>query len=185
MPSRITGKPPLYLIDGYALIYRFYFAFVNRPLRNREGRNISALVGFARTVVSLLYEGAPLADKTGTLLDTLQKPLRLAVVFDSRTPTFRHKKYPEYKAHRQKAPEDLHDQVPLIEEFLTTLGVPFFRVEGYEADDIIATLARKCTAENRSCYIFSGDKDLLQLVGAGTYEVRPSKADASGGNSPY
>ncbi|MDR0722572.1 MAG: DNA polymerase I [Treponema sp.] len=185
MPSRITGKPPLYLIDGYALIYRFYFAFVNRPLRNREGQNISALVGFARTLVSLLYEGALGADKTGALLDTLQKPLRLAVVFDSRTPTFRHKKYPEYKVHRQKAPEDLHDQVPLIEEFLTTLRVPFFRAEGYEADDIIATLARKCAAENRACYIFSGDKDLLQLVGGGIYEVRPSKASTSGGNSPY
>ncbi|MDR0629009.1 MAG: DNA polymerase I [Treponema sp.] len=185
MPAHITGKPPLYLIDGYALIYRFYFAFVNRPLRNREGRNISALVGFARTLVGLLYEGAPGADKTGVLLDTLQKPLRLAVVFDSRTPTFRHKKYPEYKAHRQKAPEDLHDQVPLIEEFLATLGVPLFRAEGYEADDIIATLARKCATENRYCYIFSGDKDLLQLVGGGIYEVRPSKAGASGGNSPY
>jgi DNA polymerase-1 len=185
MPSNITSKPPLYLIDGYALIYRFYFAFGNRPLRNRAGRNISALVGFARTLVSLLYEGAPGADKTGTLLDTLQKPLRLAVAFDSRTPTFRHKKYPEYKAHRQEAPEDLHDQVPLIEEFLITLGVPLFRVEGYEADDIIATLARRCVAENRYCYILSGDKDLLQLVGTSIYELRPSKASVSGGNSPY
>ncbi|MDR3116033.1 MAG: DNA polymerase I [Treponema sp.] len=181
MPSNSTDKPPLYLIDAYGLIYRFYFAFINRPLRNREGRNISALVGFARTVVSLLYEGAPGADKTGTL----KKPLCLAVAFDSRTPTFRHKKYPEYKAHRQKTPEDLHDQVPLIEEFLGALGIPFFRAEGYEADDIIATLARKCTAENRYCYILSGDKDLLQLVGKGIYAVQPLKAGTSGGNSPY
>ncbi|MDR2797766.1 MAG: DNA polymerase I [Treponema sp.] len=183
MPSRITGKPPLYLIDGYAFIYRFYFALVNRPLRNREGRNISALAGFARTLVSLLYEGAPGVgvDKTGIL----QKPLRLAVVFDSRTPTFRHKQYPEYKAHRQAAPEDLHDQVPLIEEFLTVLGVPLFRAEGYEADDIIATLARRCAAENRYCYILSGDKDLLQLVSKGIYELRPSKVNTFGGSSPY
>ncbi|MDR2633324.1 MAG: DNA polymerase I [Treponema sp.] len=180
MPSKIAPKPPVYLIDAYGLIYRFYFALVNRPLRNREGRNISALVGFARTVVSLLYEGAPVADTSGTLLDTLQKPRYLAVVFDSRTPTFRHKMYPEYKANRQKAPEDLHDQVPLIEAFLSSLRVPLFRVEGYEADDIIATLAHTCAAEKRSCYILSGDKDLLQLVGNGIYALRPS-----GGNSPY
>ncbi|MDR2393212.1 MAG: DNA polymerase I [Treponema sp.] len=186
MLPKIAPKPPVYLIDAYGFIYRFYFAFINRPLRNREGRNISVLVSFARTLVSLLYEGAPVADTTGTLLDTLQKPLRLAVVFDARTPTFRHKLYPEYKANRQKTPEDLHDQVPLIEEFLTSLRVPLFRVEGYEADDIIATLARKCAAENRSCYILSKDKDLLQLVGNGIYELRPSKTSTgSRGNSLY
>ncbi|MDR2397678.1 MAG: DNA polymerase I [Spirochaetaceae bacterium] len=184
MPSSNT-KPPLYLIDAYGFIYRFYFAFASRPLRNREGRNISVLVAFARTMVSLLDEGAPGADETGALLSTLQKPRRLAVVFDSRTPTFRHKKYPEYKAHRQKTPEDLHEQVPLIEEFLAALGVPCFRADGYEADDIIATLARKCTEENRCCYILSADKDLLQLVGKGIYALQPAKGSAAGTKSSY
>jgi DNA polymerase-1 len=178
-------KAPLYLIDAYGLIYRFYFAFVNRPLCNPAGRNISALVGFARTLVSLLHDGAPVADETGMFLESLKKPRCLAVAFDSRTPTFRHKMYPEYKATRQKAPEDLHEQVPLIEEFLVCLGIPAFRVEGYEADDIIATLARKCADENRHCYILSGDKDLLQLVGQGIYELQPAKTNSTAGKIPY
>jgi DNA polymerase-1 len=167
--------PPLYLIDAYALIYRSYFAFLTRPLRNSSGKNVSALFGFARTVVSLLEEGAPLADSNGRLLSNPEKPLRLAAVFDPRTPTFRHDMYPDYKATRQKAPDDLHEQVPLVEEFLNALGVKCLIVEGFEADDIIAALAEKCRSENRQCYILSSDKDLLQLVGGGIYELRPSK----------
>ncbi|MDR2102658.1 MAG: DNA polymerase I, partial [Treponema sp.] len=171
------GSPaPLYLIDAYGLIYRSYFAFLSRPLRNSLGRNVSALFGFARTLVSLLDEGAPGADREGAFLEKPQKPRCLAAIFDSQGPTFRHKMYPEYKATRQKAPEDLHAQVPLVEETLNALGVPMLRVDGYEADDIIATLARKCQGENRQCYILSSDKDLLQLVGQGTYELRPLKS---------
>ena len=112
------SKEPLYLIDAYGLIYRSYFAFLNHPLRNPAGKNVSALFGFARTLVTLLNTGAPAADSQGAVLPQPQKPLRLAAVFDSRTPTFRHKMYPEYKATRQKAPEDLHEQIPLVEEFL-------------------------------------------------------------------
>ncbi|MFP3089517.1 DNA polymerase I [Treponema sp. TIM-1] len=167
---------PLYLIDAYGLIYRSYFAFISRPLRNAQGKNISALFGFARTLISLLDEGAPAADAAGKPLAGPQRPRRLGVVFDSPVPTFRHEKYPAYKATRQKAPEDLHAQVPLVEEALRALGVPVLRADGYEADDIIATLARHCQAENRQCYILSSDKDLLQLVGNGTYELRPLKA---------
>ncbi|MDR2404346.1 MAG: DNA polymerase I [Spirochaetaceae bacterium] len=183
--------PPLYLIDAYGLIYRSYFAFLSRPLRNTGGRNVSALFGFVRTLVSLIDEGAPAADTDGTVLPEFRRPRRLAVVFDSRTPTFRHKKYPEYKATRQKAPEDLHSQVPLVEEVLRALKIPMLQAEGYEADDIIATLARRCQGEDRSCYILSSDKDLLQLVGKGTYELRPVKSrpsDAGGGTGgglPY
>jgi DNA polymerase-1 len=168
-------KAPLYLIDSYGLIYRSYFAFLTHPLRNLKGQNVSALFGYARTLVSLIDEGAPAADDGGGRAKTPRKPLRLAAVFDSRTPTFRHKKYAEYKATRQKAPDDLHAQVPLVEEFLEALGVPAIRAEGYEADDIIATLAKKCRAEGRSCYIISSDKDLLQLVGNGTWELRPQR----------
>jgi DNA polymerase-1 len=165
----------LYLIDAYGLIYRSYFAFLSRPLRNSRGQNISALFGFARTLVSLLDEGVPGADGSGKVLSALQKPRRLAVVFDSPTPTFRHQRYPQYKATRQKAPEDLHAQVPLVEETLTALGVPVLRTDGYEADDIIATLAKRCRDQGRQCYILSSDKDLLQLVGEGTYQLRPIK----------
>jgi DNA polymerase I len=175
--------PPLYLIDAYGLIYRSYFAFLTNPLRNSSGKNVSALFGFSRTVVSLLEDGAPLADKEGKLKNKLEKPLRLAAVFDSRTPTFRHQMYPEYKANRQKAPDDLHEQVPLVEEFLSELGIKSIKIDGFEADDIIAALAEKCRSEKRQCYILSSDKDLLQLVGDGIYELRPSKINRSGGNS--
>jgi DNA polymerase-1 len=166
--------PPLYLIDAYGLIYRSYFAFLTHPLRNSGGKNISALFGFTRTLVSLLDEGAPAAGG-GT-----EKPLVLAAVLDSRTPTFRHKMYSEYKATRQKAPADLHEQVPLVEEVLDALGVKVLRAEGYEADDIIATLVRRCGEEGRQCYILSSDKDLLQLVGENVYELRPLKQGAAG-----
>jgi DNA polymerase-1 len=136
---------------------------------------VSALFGFARTLISLLDEGAPAADAGGKMLDNPRRPLRLAAVFDSPTPTFRHQRYSEYKATRQKAPEDLHAQVPLVEEALRALGVPVLRMDGYEADDIIATLARACQAQGRACYILSSDKDLLQLVGKETYVLRPLK----------
>ncbi|MDR1970937.1 MAG: DNA polymerase I, partial [Treponema sp.] len=176
--------PPLYLIDAYGLIYRSYFAFLSHPLRNNMGRNISALFGFARTLVSLIDEGAPEFGPDGAISDSLRRPLRLAAVFDSRTPTFRHKMYDAYKATRQKAPEDLHEQVPLVEEVLAALGVPCLRLDGYEADDIIATLALKCRAEKRQCYILSSDKDLLQLVGEGTFELRPVKNAKTLGSAP-
>ena len=189
-------KEPLYLIDAYGLIYRFYFAHMNRPLMNPAGKNVSALFGFARTLVTLLDTGAPAANADGKPEETsptklaaqkLIKPQRLAAVFDSLTPTFRHKMYPEYKATRQKAPEDLHSQVPLVREFLSALGIPSLMVDGYEADDIIATLAQKCQAEGRQCYILSSDKDLLQLVGNGTWELRPAKTARPEGDGglPY
>jgi DNA polymerase-1 len=163
-------RNPLYLIDAYGLIYRSYFAFMTFPLKNNAGKNVSALFGFARTVISLLNDGAP-AGKYKK-----ETPKLLAAVFDSRTPTFRHKMYGEYKATRQKAPDDLHAQVPLVEEFLAALNIPCLRADGFEADDIIASLAKKCQEEKRQCYILSSDKDLLQLVGKGTFELRPSKS---------
>ncbi|MCL1837187.1 MAG: DNA polymerase I [Treponema sp.] len=180
MPDK---NPPLYLIDAYGLIYRSYFAFMNSPLRNSAGKNVSALFGFSRTVISLLIDGAPLANADGAPGEK-KIPKLLAAVFDSRTPTFRHQMFSEYKANRQKAPDELHEQVPLVEEFLAALNVPSLRVDGFEADDIIATLAEKCKAEKRQCYILSSDKDLLQLVGGGVYELRPAKrGQAEGGQA--
>jgi DNA polymerase-1 len=110
---------------------------------------------------------------------SFESPRLLAAIFDSRTPTFRHKMYSEYKATRQKAPDDLHAQVPLVEEFLAALNVQALRADGYEADDIIATLAEQCRREKRQCYIISSDKDLLQLVGDGVYVLRPVKTTRS------
>jgi DNA polymerase-1 len=151
---------PLYLVDGYSLIYRAYFAFIRRPLTNSRGQNTSAVFGFFSSLFQLLK---------------LREPSFLAVVMDSRTPTFRHEKYPEYKANREKAPRDLHDQVPVIEQILGALGIRCIRRDGFEADDLIATLAARSREEGRECYILSGDKDLLQLVGGGVYVIHPPK----------
>ena len=181
-------KEPLFLIDAYGLIYRSYFAFLSRPLINPAGKNVSALFGFARTLVTLLDEGAPEAPDTDEIKKpnmVFKIPRRLAVIFDSLTPTFRHKMYPEYKATRQKTPEDLHAQVPMVEEVLDALGIPYLRADGFEADDIIATLAGMCKTEGRQCYILSSDKDLLQLVGNGVWELRPYKAVIDQKGLPY
>ena len=153
-------KAALYLIDGYSLIYRSYFAFIRRPLTDADGRNTSAIFGFFRSLLQLLR---------------LRQPRALAVVMDSRTPTVRHERYAPYKANREKTPEELHAQVPDIEEMLAALGIACLRLDGYEADDLIATLARRCREERRECFVLSGDKDILQLVGGGVAVIVPPK----------
>jgi DNA polymerase-1 len=153
-------KSALYLLDGYGLIYRSYFAFIRNPLKNPQGRNSSAVFGFFRALLSLLGE---------------RKPEYFAVVLDSRGPTFRHEMYPDYKATRQKTPEDLHQQIPVIEEIAEAFGFPMIRVDGVEADDIMATLARLCKEEGRPCYIVSGDKDMLQAVDGPVKVLKPDK----------
>lgn len=150
----------IYILDSYGLIYRSYYAFINRPLINDKGQNVSAIYGFFRNLLSLFRT---------------DKPHCIVAAFDSRTPTFRHEMYSDYKATRQKTPEDLHAQIPMIEEILNTLGVPVLRCDGYEADDIIATIAARCTAEKRGCRILSGDKDLMQLVNDTTLIMKPDK----------
>jgi DNA polymerase-1 len=179
----MSEPAPLVVIDAYGLIYRSYFAFLSHPLRNSQGRNVSVLVGFARTLLSLLDEEGGALASAG--VSAVPGRLCLAAAFDSRLPTFRHKFYPAYKANREKAPEDLHDQVPLVEELLEALGIKSLRVDGYEADDIIATLAGMCRNGKRRCYILSSDKDLLQLVGDGTWELRPRKSTAPAAGPAY
>ncbi len=152
----------LYLLDGYSLIYRSYFAMIRRPLRNPQGQNSSAIFGFFRSLYSFLDQ---------------YEPKQLVVVLDSIGPTFRHEQFEEYKATRDKTPEELTAQIPVIEEIIDVLGVPKHRAEGFEADDVIATLAERCRSEGRPCYILSGDKDLLQLVGG---PVRMLKPEGSG-----
>ncbi len=152
-------KRPLYLLDSYAIIYRSYFAFMSRPLRDPQGRNVSAVYGFFRFLFSLFDS---------------RNPGAFAAVFDSVGKTFRHEMYHEYKANRQKTPDDLHAEVPMVEELLDLLKVPRIRCEGYEADDVMATLAERCRAENRECWIVTGDKDLLQLVGGPVKALKPN-----------
>lgn len=156
------SQDTFYLLDSYGLIYRSYFAFVNHPLTNRAGENVSALYGFFRSLASIL---------------SMYKPEYFLAAFDSRTPTFRHIWYPEYKATREKTPEDLHAQIPHIEKILNTLGIPCLRKDGFEADDIIATLARRAAQEKRQCVIISVDKDLMQLVGEFVSVLKPDKEE--------
>jgi DNA polymerase-1 len=155
-------KDALYLLDGYSLIYRSYFAFINRPLLNSSGFNTSAVFGFFRSLTSMFET---------------YNPKLFGVILDSSVPTFRHEMYPEYKANREKAPDDLHAQVPVIQEVLKAMNIKSVRMDGYEADDIMAYFARKCAEEGRPCYIITGDKDLLQLVGNGIKIMRPDKGD--------
>lgn len=153
-------KKAVYILDAYGLIYRSYFAFISKPLTNQDGKNVSAIFGFFRNLLALFRD---------------YSPERFVAAFDSRTPTFRHEIYPEYKATRQKTPEDLHEQVPIIEELLTALGIQTLRQDGFEADDIIASVAERCRAEDRPCVIISGDKDLMQLVGGSVTILKPGK----------
>lgn len=151
----------IYILDSYGLIYRCYFAFISRPLTNSRGENISALFGFFRNLHAVF---------------THYRPRCIAAAFDSRTPTFRHEMYDEYKATRAKTPDDLHAQIPWIEDILASLGIPILQCDGYEADDIIATVAAKAAASGRTCRILSGDKDLMQLVNGTTQILKPDTA---------
>jgi len=150
----------LYLLDGYGLIYRAYFAFIHRPLTDRDGNNVSAVHGFFRSLLALKREYQ--ADK-------------IAVAMDPSGPTFRHESYPEYKANRDPAPEDLHAQVPLIRDILKLMGIPVFLVERYEADDVMGSIAEICRKQGRSCSLVSADKDLMQLVDENIHLLRPEK----------
>jgi DNA polymerase-1 len=154
----------LYVLDGYSLIYRSYFAFIRNPLRDSKGNNTSAIFGFFRSLFTILSE---------------RNPDYFVIAQDSMTPTFRHEKYPDYKITREKTPPDLHAQIEPIEEILELLAIPMIRVNGYEADDIIAALAARCRKAKQHCYIISGDKDLLQLAGDGVQILKPDKSGFS------
>lgn len=136
------------IIDGYGLIYRTYFALSRNPLTNSSGQNVGAVNGFFNTLHVLLKRGYK----------------NIFCAMDSRTKTFRHEIYSEYKAQRSKTPPDLYTQVDIIEEVLNALGIPIFRCDGYEADDIIATSARVCKENKIALDILTQDKDLQQLV---------------------
>ena len=150
----------LYIVDGYSLIYRSYFAFLTRPLTDGEGKNVSAYFGFFNTIFMLLREYH---------FDYF------IIALDSHAPTFRHKMYPEYKANRDAAPEELHEQVPRIVETLKKMNIPYMAKEGFEADDLIATLTENATRLGIDSVMVTGDKDLLQLVNEHVKALRPPK----------
>jgi len=139
----------LFLIDGSALMYRAHFAFLRNPLVNSRGEITSAIFGFLNTLISLIEK---------------EQPTHLAIVFDTAEPTFRHKQYTEYKATRQKMPEELVDQLGRLDQVLAATGLKILALPGWEADDVIGTLSKRAEAEGYLVYMVTGDKDYQQLV---------------------
>ena len=139
----------LFLLDAYALIYRSYYAFIKNPRINSKGQNTSAIIGFLNTLNEVIEK---------------EQPTHLGVAFDPHGPTFRSEAFPAYKAQREATPEDIRTAVPIIKDILKAYRIPILQADGYEADDVIGTLAKKADAMGIDCYMLTPDKDYGQLV---------------------
>ena len=148
----------LFLLDAYALIYRAYYAFIKNPRINSKGLNTSAVMGFVNTLQEVL---------------TKEQPTHLGVAFDPHGPTFRSEAYPAYKAQREATPEDIKQSVPIIKNILRAWNIPILEVEGFEADDVIGTLATKAGEQGIQTYMLTPDKDYGQLVTDHVFIYRP------------
>ena len=148
----------MFLLDAYALIYRAYYAFIKNPRINSKGLNTSAIMGFVNTLNEVM---------------TKENPTHLGVAFDPSGPTFRHIEFPEYKAQREACPEDIKTAVPIIKKILEAYRIPVLEVEGFEADDVIGTLATKAGMSGIETYMLTPDKDYGQLVGNNVFMYRP------------
>ena len=147
----------LFLIDAYALIYRSYYAFIKNPRINSKGLNTSAILGFANTLHEIISK---------------EKPTHLGVAFDHGK-TFRDEAFPQYKAQREETPEDIRASVPIIREMIAAMGIPALQADGFEADDVIGTLATKAGQAGIETYMLTPDKDYGQLVAPGVFMFRP------------
>lgn len=148
----------LFLLDAYALVYRAYYALIRAPRVTSTGFNTSAIFGFANTLQELLKS---------------QQPTHIAVCFDPHGPTFRHEAYPDYKAQRDKQPEDITKSIPIIKDIIAAYGIETVEVPGYEADDVIGTLSRRAEAEGFVTYMMTPDKDYGQLVTDRVFMYKP------------
>ncbi len=155
----------LFLLDAYALIYRSYFAFIRNPRFNSKGLNTSAMLGVTNTIVQLLEK---------------EDPNFVGVVFDVSAPTFRHEMFPEYKANREAMPEDLRKSIPYIRKIIEAFNIPIIELAGFEADDVIGTLAKKAEKKGFTTYMMTPDKDYAQLVSENIFMFKPAK----GGEDP-
>ncbi len=159
MPDNNTKK--LFLLDAYALIFRSYYAFIKNPRITSKGLNTSAIFGFLLTLEEVLQK---------------QKPSHIAVVFDTPTPTFRHEMFKDYKANRDETPEDIKKAVPYIKKIIEAYNIPVIDCPGFEADDVIGTLARKASQKGFTTYMMTPDKDFAQLVTENTVMFKPSRS---------
>lgn len=148
----------LFLIDAYALIYRSYYALIKNPRINSKGMNTSAIMGFVNAIEEVLKK---------------EQPTHLAIAFDPKGDTFRHEIFKEYKAQREETPEDIRMSVPIIKDIVKAYNIPILEVQGYEADDVIGTVAQIAAKENVKTYMMTPDKDYAQLVGQYTFIYRP------------
>ena len=151
----------LFLLDAYALIFRAYYAFIKNPRVTSKGLNTSAIFGFLLALEEVLRN---------------RRPTHIAVVFDHPTPTFRHEMYKEYKAHRDETPEDIRKAVPYIKRLIEAYKIPVIDFPGFEADDVIGTLARKASLQGYTTYMFTPDKDYAQLVSSNVFMLKPSRS---------
>lgn len=165
MTAHNNSDKRLFLLDAYALIYRSYFAFIKNPRFNSKGLNTSAMLGFVNILEQLLRE---------------QKPTHIAVVFDLNVPTFRHEMFEAYKANREVMPEDLQKSIPYIRKIIEAYHIPILEKAGFEADDVIGTLAKKAETMGYTTYMMTPDKDYAQLVSDNIFMYKPSR----GGEQP-
>ncbi len=149
----------LFLLDAYALIYRAHFAFAKNPRVSSKGLNTGPIFGFTNTLLEVIKK---------------EKPTHLAVCFDTKAPTFRHVEYTEYKANREEQPEDITLAVPYIKRLVHSMNLPCIELDGYEADDIIGTLAHKAPKEEFQVYMYTPDKDYGQLVTENVFLYKPA-----------
>ncbi|NTW33232.1 MAG: DNA polymerase I, partial [Bacteroidetes bacterium] len=156
----MSQQKKLFLLDAMALIYRAYFALNKNPRVNSKGLNTSAVLGFANTLFEVLKN---------------EKPSHIAVCFDSRQPTVRHDDFAAYKAHREAMPEDLSTSLPYIIELIEAFNIPIYALEGFEADDIIGTLAKKAEQHGFTTYMMTSDKDFGQLVSDNIFIYKPGR----------
>ena len=150
----------LFLIDGMAIIYRAYFAFIKNPRITSSGEDVSAIFGF----INSLYD-----------IQKKYNPTHIAVAFDRSEPTFRHEMFLDYKANREETPEAIRFAIPVIKEFLQAMSIPILEKAGFEADDIIGTLSRRAQKDGFETYMFTPDKDYAQLVDSNTYMLKPGR----------
>jgi len=160
MNSNPNDDKRLFLLDAYALIYRAYFAFSRNPLINSKGMNVSAISGFTSTLIDLIQK---------------EKPTHLAVVFDSAEETNRAAEFSFYKAHREAMPEDIQNSIPWIRQIIAGFHIPMLEVAGYEADDIIGTIAKQKAASGHVVYMVTPDKDYGQLVDSNIFIYKPGR----------
>ena len=160
----MSQEKKLFLLDAYALIFRAYYAFISNPMSNRSGLRTSTIFGFILVLEEILRK---------------EDPSHIAVVFDPPGPTFRHEMFPAYKATREETPEEIRESVPYIKKLIEAYKIPVLEAPGYEADDLIGTMAKRAEKEGFTVYMMTPDKDFAQLVSERIFVYRPGR----GGNA--